>query len=60
MIDIDVHVCVMSAEFMRPEISTKIYNEVLIASGLKVNSGLEKALKQILKQLKTKRSLSVE
>lgn len=48
----------MSSEFVRPEIPTSLYNEVMIASGIKVNSGLEKALRQILKELKSKRSCS--
>ncbi len=48
----------MSSEFVRPELSTKIYNEVMISSGVKVTLGLETALRQILKELKTKRSRS--
>ena len=48
----------MSSEFVRPELSTKMYNEVMIASGVKVTLGLETALKQILKELKSKRSRS--
>jgi hypothetical protein len=48
----------MSSEFVRPELSTKTYNEVMIVSGVKVTLGLETALKQILKELKSKRGRS--
>ncbi len=43
----------MSSDSVRPEISKDLYNKVMIASGVKVSSGLETALESILRKLKT-------
>ena len=41
----------MNSKKIRPEITQKTYDEIIIISGVSIRSGLESALKQILKEL---------